>query len=83
MNRYNLNRIIDDYEKKLLLYSSINNSKELTSLNENYYEVLADIIINENDLPFEYLINRLENYFKYNIDIKEKNWILNIINLVY
>lgn len=71
MNRHNLNRIIDDYEKKLLLYSSNNNSKELTSLNENYYEVLADIIINENNLPFEYLINRLENYFKYNIDIKE------------
>lgn len=70
MNRHNLNRIIDDYEKKLLLYSS-NNSKELTSLNENYYEVLADIIINENNLPFEYLINRLENYFKHNIDIKE------------
>ncbi|WP_323585978.1 hypothetical protein [Aliarcobacter butzleri] len=71
MNRHNLNRIIDDYEKKLLLYSSNNNSKELTSLNENYYEVLADIIINENNLPFEYLINRLENYFKYNIGIKE------------
>lgn len=71
MNRHNLNRIIDDYEKKLLLYSSFNNSKELTPLTENYYEVLADIIINENNLPFEYLINRLENYFKYNIDIKE------------
>ena len=71
MNRHNLNGIIDDYEKKLLLYSSINNSKELTSLNKNYYEVLADIIINENNLSFEYLINRLENYFKYSIDIKE------------
>ncbi|WP_164469115.1 hypothetical protein [Aliarcobacter cryaerophilus] len=71
MNRHNLNRIIDDYEKKLLLYSSNNNSKELNSLNENYYEVLADIIINEYNLPFEYLINRLENYFKHNIDIKE------------
>jgi len=71
MNRHNLNRIIDDYEKKLLLYSSNNNSKELISLNENYYEVLADIIINENNLPFEYLINRLENYYKFNIDIKE------------
>ena len=34
MNRHNLNGIIDDYEKKLLLYSSINNSKELTSLNK-------------------------------------------------
>lgn len=73
MNQYRLNRLIDDYEKKLLLYSSFNNSKELTPLTENYYEVLADIIINENNLPFEYLINRLENYFKYNIDIKEKN----------
>ena len=72
MNQYRLNRLIDDYEKKLLLYSSFNNSKELTPLTENYYEVLADIIINENNLPFEYLINRLENYFKYNIDIKEK-----------
>jgi hypothetical protein len=40
-------------------------------LNKNYYEVLADIIINENNLSFEYLINRLENYFKYSIDIKE------------
>jgi len=72
MNEYRLNGVINDYEKKLLLYSSVNNSKELTSLNEEYYEVLADIIINENNLPFEYLINRLENYFKYNIDIKEK-----------
>lgn len=71
MNNYKLISLIDDYEKKLLLYSSFNNSKELISLNENYYEVLADIIINENNLSFEYLINRLENYFKYNIGIKE------------
>ncbi|WP_419777844.1 hypothetical protein [Malaciobacter marinus] len=71
MNNYKLISLIDDYEKKILLYSSFNNSKELISLNEKYYEILADIIINENNLPFEYLINRLENYFKYNIDIKE------------
>lgn len=71
MSNYKLMSLIDDYEKKLLLYSSFYNSKELILLNENYYEVLADIIINENNLPFEYLINRLENYFKYNIDIKE------------
>ena len=71
MNNYKLISLIDDYEKKLLLYSSFNNSKELISLNEHYYEVLADIIINENNLPFKYLINRLENYFKYNIGIKE------------
>jgi hypothetical protein len=71
VNNYKLNGIVDDFEKKLLLFSSVNNSKELTSLNEEYYEVLADIIINEYNLPFEYLINRLENYFKYNIDIKE------------
>lgn len=71
MNEYRLNGLIDDYEKKILLYSSFNNSKELIVLNEKYYEVLADIIINEYNLPFEYLINRLENYFKYNIDTKE------------
>lgn len=72
MNNYKLTSLVDDYEKKLLLYSSFNNSKELVSLNENYYEVLAEIIINENNLHFEYLINRLENYFKYNIYIKDK-----------
>jgi len=72
MNQYQINGLAEDLEQKLSLYSQRTTPlKKVNSLNDPRYEIYAEIIINKNNLPFEYMLNRLENYFKSGIEIKE------------
>jgi hypothetical protein len=69
---YQINNLAEDFEKKLSLYSNRKYlfGESILSHHERY-EKFVEIIINKNDLDLNYMINRLERYYKSGISVEQ------------
>jgi hypothetical protein len=69
---YQNNNLAEDFEKKLSLYSNRKYlfGESILSHHERY-EKFVEIIINKNDLDLNYMINRLERYYKSGISVEQ------------
>jgi len=72
MYTYQLNDLAEDLSKKLLLYSQNNIDSKNPMFNHERYEKFVNIIINPNNLDIQWMINRLENYYKSGIHIENR-----------
>ncbi len=78
MKQYFINNLSEDLEKKLTLYSNHNLQYEKDNFfNHERYEKFVEIIINRNNLDLNYMIKRLENYYKNSISSKDNKLIFN------
>jgi hypothetical protein len=65
-------------EKKLLLYANVNEvHKDTYSFYQERYEKFVEIIINKYNLDLNYMINRLERYYKNGISIENNKLVFN------
>lgn len=72
MFTYQINNLVEDFEKKLSLYSNRNYLfRESILYHHERYEKFVEIIINKNNLDLHYMINRLERYYKNGISVEQ------------
>jgi len=76
--QYKINNLAEDLGKKLLLYANVNEvHKETCYFNQERYEKFVEIIINKYNLDLNYMINRLERYYKNGISIENNKLTFN------
>lgn len=71
MFKYQIDTLSDDFEKKSSLYLNenyLNNSSNYWE--HERYQRFVEIIINKNNLDLDYMINRLERYYKNGVSVK-------------